>query len=96
MHIYSVNDGTKVHICDFQNVIIIKADIENKQEIREVINLFCCQISQILVDPICLGEQKQMLILLINFLCMPIRFVVPMLVAAYIGSLAASAYRKDK
>lgn len=30
------------------------------------------------------------------FLCMPIRFVVPMLVAAYIGSLAASAYRKDK
>ena len=72
MHIDGIDNGAEIHICNFQHIIIIKADVENEQEIRELINFFCRNICQILIDSICLGEQKQMLILLVDVLCMTV------------------------
>lgn len=44
MHIDSINDRAKIHICNFKDIVIVKADVENEQEIRELINLFCRNI----------------------------------------------------
>ena len=43
MHVDSVNDGAEIHICNFQYIVIIKADVENKQEISRTHKSFLPQ-----------------------------------------------------